>query len=103
MKFSDMGLEESVLQGLEAMNFEEATPVQEKTIPVILEGKDIIGCAQTGTGKTAAYILPVLNRMAKEEKRMTISTPLLWHLPGNLPNRSICNLKVFPTLFPYRH
>lgn len=68
MKFSEMGLEESVLQGLEAMNFEEATPVQEKTIPVILEGKDIIGCAQTGTGKTVAYILPVLNRMAKEEK-----------------------------------
>lgn len=68
MKFSEMGLEELVLQGLEAMNFKEATPVQEKTIPVILEGKDIIGCAQTGTGKTAAYILPVLNRMLKEEK-----------------------------------
>lgn len=67
MKFDEMGLEEPVLQGLEAMNFQEATPVQEKTIPVILSGKDIIGCAQTGTGKTAAYILPVLNRMVKEE------------------------------------
>lgn len=66
MKFDEFDLEEAVLQGLDAMNFQDATPVQEKTIPVILEGKDIIGCAQTGTGKTAAYILPVLNRMVKE-------------------------------------
>lgn len=66
MRFDELGLEEPVLQGLDAMNFQETTPVQEKTIPVILEGKDIIGCAQTGTGKTAAYILPVLNRILKE-------------------------------------
>ena len=66
MRFDELGLEEPVLQGLAAMNFQETTPVQEKTIPVILEGKDIIGCAQTGTGKTAAYILPVLNRILKE-------------------------------------
>lgn len=67
MRFDELELEPAVLQGLDAMNFQETTPVQEKTIPVILEGKDIIACAQTGTGKTAAYILPVLNRMAKEE------------------------------------
>lgn len=66
MKFDELGLDEAILQGLEAMNFQETTPIQEKTIPVILEGKDIIGCAQTGTGKTAAYILPLLNRMLKE-------------------------------------
>lgn len=68
MKFNEMKLEEPVLQGLEAMNFQEATPVQEKTIPVILEGRDIIGCAQTGTGKTAAYILPVLNQLIKAKQ-----------------------------------
>ncbi len=49
------------------MNFKETTPVQEKTIPVILEGKDIIACAQTGTGKTAAYLLPILNMLCKNE------------------------------------
>lgn len=65
MRFDELELEESVLQGLDAMNFQETTPVQEKTIPVILKGKDIIGCAQTGTGKTAAYILPVLNQLVK--------------------------------------
>ena len=55
MKFSELNLEESVLQALDAMNFKECTPIQEHTIPVILEGKDLIGVAQTGTGKTAAY------------------------------------------------
>lgn len=65
MKFSELDLEESVLQALEAMNFKECTPVQEHTIPVILEGKDLIGVAQTGTGKTAAYLLPVLNQLSK--------------------------------------
>lgn len=63
MKFSELKLDEGVIQGIEAMNFQEMTPVQELTIPVILEGKDIIACAQTGTGKTAAYSLPLLNRL----------------------------------------
>ena len=65
MKFSELNLEEGVLQALDAMRFEECTPVQEHTIPVILEGKDLIGVAQTGTGKTAAYLLPVLNQLSK--------------------------------------
>ena len=49
MKFEDLNLEPEVLQGLDAMNFKEATPVQEATIPVVLDGKDLIACAQTGT------------------------------------------------------
>ena len=65
MNFSELNLEESVLQALDAMNFVECTPVQEHTIPVILEGRDLIGVAQTGTGKTAAYLLPVLNQLSK--------------------------------------
>lgn len=63
MKFTELNLDECVLQALDAMNFEECTPVQEHTIPIILEGKDLIGVAQTGTGKTAAYLLPILNRL----------------------------------------
>ena len=65
MKFSELNLEDSVLDALDAMNFQECTPVQEHTIPVILEGKDLIGVVQTGTGKTAAYLLPVLNQLSK--------------------------------------
>ena len=65
MKFDELNLDESVLQALDAMNFKECTPIQEHTIPVILEGCDLIGVAQTGTGKTAAYLLPVLNQLNK--------------------------------------
>lgn len=66
MRFSDLNLDERVIQALEAMNFEECTPVQEHTIPVLLEGKDLIGVAQTGTGKTAAFLLPILNRLLND-------------------------------------
>lgn len=66
MRFDELDLEDEILDGLDDMNFQEMTPVQEHTIPVILEGRDIIGCAQTGTGKTAAYTLPLLNRLLIE-------------------------------------
>ena len=63
MRFDELDLEDEILDGLEDMNFQEMTPVQEHCIPVILDGSDLIGCAQTGTGKTAAYTLPLLNRL----------------------------------------
>ena len=66
MRFDELDLEDEILDGLYDMNFQEMTPVQEATIPIILEGRDIIGCAQTGTGKTAAYTLPLLNRLLTE-------------------------------------
>jgi len=66
-KFTDFGLNETILDALSYMNFEEATEIQEKAIPTILEGKDLIGCAQTGTGKTAAFVLPTLNQVAEEQ------------------------------------
>ncbi|MGM0377737.1 MAG: DEAD/DEAH box helicase [Bacteroidota bacterium] len=65
MKFTEFGFSPEVLEGLDAMRFEEATPVQIETIPKIMEGRDMIGCAQTGTGKTAAYLLPVLDRQIR--------------------------------------
>lgn len=65
MKFKDFGLNETLLDALFHMNFEEATEIQEKAIPYILSGKDLIGCAQTGTGKTAAFVLPTLNQLSE--------------------------------------
>ena len=65
MKFDELDLEDAVLDGLYDMNFEETTPVQALTIPIILEGKDIIACAQTGTGKTAAYVLPIIGELSR--------------------------------------
>ena len=67
MRFDELDLEDAVLDGLYDMHFEEATPVQEQTIPLILEGRDVIACAQTGTGKTAAYLLPIINELSKNQ------------------------------------
>ncbi|GHV65201.1 RNA helicase [Bacteroidia bacterium] len=67
MRFDELNLGEAVLMGVDAMNFKETTPIQEQTIPIILEGKDLIACAQTGTGKTAAYILPLLHKLTAEK------------------------------------
>ena len=66
MRFDELPLCEEVQHGLEAMNFTEATPVQAETIPVILAKRDVIACAQTGTGKTAAFILPLLHNLQSE-------------------------------------
>ena len=66
MYFDELPLSDEVLDALWDMHFEECTPVQEKTIPLILEGRDVISCAQTGTGKTAAYILPLLTNLAND-------------------------------------
>lgn len=64
MQFEDLDLNDNVLDALYDMHFEECTPVQEKCIPEILKGRDVLGVAQTGTGKTAAYLLPVLSKLA---------------------------------------
>jgi len=63
MYFDELALSDEILDALWDMHFDECTPVQAATIPVILEGHDVISCAQTGTGKTAAYILPLLNNL----------------------------------------
>ena len=63
MTFDDFYLEYELLDGLDSMGFNQATPVQELAIPIILDNKDLIACAQTGTGKTAAYLLPILNKI----------------------------------------
>lgn len=67
--FRELGLGDELLQGLDAMGFEKATPIQEQAIPIILKGKDLIGCAQTGTGKTAAFVLPVLQKLMEKESK----------------------------------
>ena len=64
MFFDELALSDEVLDALWDMHFDVCTPVQEQTIPIILEGHDVISCAQTGTGKTAAYILPLLTNLA---------------------------------------
>lgn len=68
MDFNEFGFEPALEEGIDSMGFTKATPIQEQTIPIILEKKDVIACAQTGTGKTAAYLLPIINGITKDSK-----------------------------------
>ncbi|QZE14623.1 DEAD/DEAH box helicase [Halosquirtibacter laminarini] len=65
MKFTDINFTDYLQEGIEAMGYKDCTPIQEKSIPVIKERKDLIACAQTGTGKTAAFLLPILDRISQ--------------------------------------
>ena len=67
MLFSELNLIDDLMQGLDAMGFKEATPIQQLAIPVILEDKDLLACAQTGTGKTAAFVLPIIHKIIKQQ------------------------------------
>ena len=71
LKFTDFNFQPSLQEGLDAMRFESPTPIQEMAIPLILQNKDLIACAQTGTGKTAAFVLPILNKIAIENTTTT--------------------------------
>ena len=66
MNFSEFGFDDSLMDGIEAMGYKTATPVQEQVIPYIIAGRDIIAAAQTGTGKTAAFVLPLLHKLTTE-------------------------------------
>lgn len=66
MSFKVFNLEDRVIEGVEAMGYDKPTPIQEQAIPAILQDKDLIACAQTGTGKTAAFLLPVIHRILAE-------------------------------------
>ena len=66
--FSDLGLAEPLVRALETKGYTDPTPIQKQAIPALLKGRDILGIAQTGTGKTAAFSLPSLHRLAADPK-----------------------------------
>ncbi|NLC48296.1 MAG: DEAD/DEAH box helicase, partial [Tenericutes bacterium] len=70
MKFTELQINEKLKKGLESIGFEEMMPIQEQTIPVILSGKNIIGEAETGTGKTASFVVPLLNNIDFQSKNV---------------------------------
>lgn len=77
MTFSDFNFESSLFEGLNSMGFKTPTPIQAETIPIIQQQHDLIACAQTGTGKTAAYLLPVMDAICRMEQRPAISALVL--------------------------
>ena len=68
--FADLGLDERILKGLRELGYERPSPIQAETIPALLAGRDVVGLAQTGTGKTAAVALPILERLEPRAKHV---------------------------------
>src|SRR4028119_122142 len=68
MNFSELGLDDALCRVVESLGYTEPTPIQQQAIPVVLSGADLIGCAETGTGKTAAFLLPIIQRMSQQSR-----------------------------------
>ena len=68
MNFENLNLHPDIMAGVHESGYTELTPIQERAIPIVLRGKDIIGIAQTGTGKTAAFVLPILQHRSEERR-----------------------------------
>lgn len=77
MKFKDFNFNNSVIEGIEAMGFQEPTPVQQQAIGPIMHGNDVIACAQTGTGKTAAFVLPIMSKLASLPAKLNYTSTLV--------------------------
>ena len=77
MSFSDLGLSPKVLSAVEAAGFETPTPIQERAVPVVVAGRDVLGIAQTGTGKTASFVLPMLTRLERGRARARMPRTLI--------------------------
>ena len=63
MTFKELGLSKPLLDALDRLDYNTPTPIQEQAIPIVLKGEDLLGCAQTGTGKTAAFVIPIIERL----------------------------------------
>lgn len=69
-KFNELGISDSIMKAIEKMGFEEATPIQAETIPLAMQGNDVIGQAQTGTGKTAAFGIPMIEKIDPKQRKI---------------------------------
>ena len=69
MKFSELGLAEPIVRATDALGYKSTTPIQTEAIPVVLAGRDLIGCAQTGTGKTAAFLIACLHKLLNNQPK----------------------------------
>ena len=89
IQFSDLGLNDNILRSLTTEGYTTPTPIQAKAIPPVLEGRDLLGCAQTGTGKTAAFALPVLHRLISQPVDKTRRGPALPRVLVLSPTREL--------------
>lgn len=100
--FSDLGLSNAIMQALEALNYKEATPIQTQAIPAILAGRDCLGIAQTGTGKTAAFALPILELLSQFDSNKPLPKALILTPTRELAVQILTNLKAFGKFLPLK-
>ncbi len=77
MTFNELGLDPKIMQAIEDVGYTEPTPIQAQAIPVVLQGKDVLGIAQTGTGKTASFTLPMIHRLMKGRAKARMPRTLI--------------------------
>lgn len=77
MKFNELKIQKNILRALREAGYEKPTPIQEEAIPPVLEGRDLLGCAQTGTGKTCAFSVPIIQRLCREEGKPGVIRALI--------------------------
>ena len=95
MNFSDLGLSEDVLRAVADAGYTTPTPIQEKGIPVILMGRDILGCAQTGTGKTAGFTLPMIDILAAGRAKARMPRSLILEPTRELAAQVAKNFEIY--------
>ena len=102
MKFSDLGLSPQLLRALDENKYRELSPVQKKAIPLIAAGHDMIACAQTGTGKTAAFSLPLIEKIAKAKESWRRATVLVLSPTRELALQISENINTYSKYLPIR-
>lgn len=100
--FSELGFNQALMQALEVLNYKETTPIQAQAIPAILEGHDFLGIAQTGTGKTAAFALPILELLSRSETQKQLPQALIVSPTRELALQIFNNLKAFGKFLPLK-
>ena len=100
--FSELGLNQALMQALDALKYKETTPIQSQAIPAILKGRDFLGIAQTGTGKTAAFALPILELLSRFESKKQLPQALIVTPTRELALQIFNNLKAFGKFLPLK-
>ncbi|MBO6520870.1 MAG: DEAD/DEAH box helicase [Rhodospirillales bacterium] len=95
MKFTDLGLSDEVLRAVHEAGYEEPTPIQEKAIPVVMMGRDVLGCAQTGTGKTASFTLPMIDILAAGRAKARMPRSLILEPTRELAAQVAENFEIY--------
>ena len=95
MKFSDLDLAPEIMRAIEEVGYTEPTPIQEQAIPVVIEGRDVLGIAQTGTGKTASFTLPMIHRLMKGRAKARMPRTLILEPTRELASQVADNFDLY--------